>query len=99
MSEPGFWTMNDAEAAGLRDYLLKGGFIIFDDFRGVDLQNLQAQMRRVLPDGAFIELDRPIRSFIRSSRSTRSTSCRRTAATSAAVVLRRVRGQRSRTSA
>ena len=33
MSEPGFWTLNEAEAAGLRAYLQKGGFIIFDDFR------------------------------------------------------------------
>src|SRR5262245_17967472 len=33
MSEPGFWTMSDEEARGLRAYLKKGGFIIFDDFR------------------------------------------------------------------
>jgi hypothetical protein len=36
MSEPGFWTMGDEEAKGLRTYLLKGGFIIFDDFRRQD---------------------------------------------------------------
>ena len=34
MSEPGFWTTDQAEAANLRAYLLKGGFIIFDDFDG-----------------------------------------------------------------
>jgi hypothetical protein len=33
MSEPGFWTLTEAEAEGLRAYLRKGGFIIFDDFR------------------------------------------------------------------
>ncbi len=33
MSEPGFWTMNEAEIEGLRAYLQKGGFVIFDDFR------------------------------------------------------------------
>ncbi len=33
MAEPGFWTMNDKEAAGFRAYLKKGGFLIIDDFR------------------------------------------------------------------
>jgi hypothetical protein len=33
MVEAGYLTLNSAEAKALRDYLLKGGFIIFDDFR------------------------------------------------------------------
>ena len=33
MAEPGFWTLTDEEAAAFRAYLLKGGFVIFDDFR------------------------------------------------------------------
>jgi hypothetical protein len=58
MSEPGFWTTDDAEAANLRAYLLKGGFIIFDDFEGEgDWQNLVTQMKRALPDHYFIRLD------------------------------------------
>jgi hypothetical protein len=57
MSEPGMWTASDEEIAGLRNYLRKGGFIIFDDFRGADLQNLEQQMRRVLPDGRWVALD------------------------------------------
>ena len=57
MSEPGFWTMTEPEAAGLRAYLLKGGFIIFDDFRGNHIENLFAQMRQVLPDAHFQRLD------------------------------------------
>jgi hypothetical protein len=57
MSEPGFWTTNDAEVAGLRNYLLKGGFIIFDDFRGYHVNNLMAQMQRVYPEGRFQKLD------------------------------------------
>jgi hypothetical protein len=57
MSEPGFWSMTDAEAAGLRGYLQKGGFIIFDDFRGNHIHNLFAQMRHVLPDARFQRLD------------------------------------------
>jgi hypothetical protein len=58
MSEPGFWSTDDAEAANLRAYLLKGGFIIFDDFDGdADWRNLVTQMKRVLPDHDFIRLD------------------------------------------
>ena len=57
MSEPGFWTMTDAERAGLRSYLLKGGFIIFDDFRGNHIENLEFQMRQVYPEGSFRKLD------------------------------------------
>jgi hypothetical protein len=33
MSEPGYWTLSETEAAGLRAYLLKNGFIMFDDLR------------------------------------------------------------------
>lgn len=57
MSEPGYWQASETEARGLRDYLLKGGFIVFDDFRARDWDNLQVQMRRVLPDHVFVELD------------------------------------------
>ena len=57
MSEPGFWYPEENEVVGLRNYLLKGGFIIFDDFRGYDWENLQEQMRRVLPDAHWVQLD------------------------------------------
>jgi hypothetical protein len=58
LSEPGFWTMSQEEAEGLRRYLQKGGFIIFDDFRGArDWTNLEAQMRQVLPDLRWARLD------------------------------------------
>jgi hypothetical protein len=57
MAEPGFWGVSDTEAANFRQYLLKGGFAIFDDFRGPDWDNLQDQMRRVLPDARWIELN------------------------------------------
>ena len=57
MSEPGFWTLNEAEAEGLRGYLQKGGFIIFDDFRENHRDNLVSQMRRVLPDARWVVLD------------------------------------------
>jgi hypothetical protein len=58
MSEPGFWTMSEAEKLGLRAYLQKGGFIIFDDFRGArDWTNLETRMREVLPDLRWVPLD------------------------------------------
>ena len=57
MAEPGFWDATEAQAAAFRQYLMKGGFAIFDDFRGYDWNNLQDQMRRVLPDARWIQLD------------------------------------------
>lgn len=57
MAEPGFWGVTETEAAAFRSYLTKGGFAIFDDFRGYDWENLQAQMRIVLPDAQWVQLD------------------------------------------
>jgi hypothetical protein len=49
--EVGYWNPSDSEVANLRAYLLKGGFLIVDDFReGRSLQNLAFQLRRVLPE-------------------------------------------------
>jgi hypothetical protein len=56
MAEAGFWTQTDDEAKNLRAYLLKGGFIIFDDFRGNDWANFEAQMKRILPDVRMVEI-------------------------------------------
>lgn len=57
MSEPGFWTMSDAEADALRAYLRKGGFVIFDDFRGWDWENFRGQIALVMPELQLVELD------------------------------------------
>ncbi len=57
LSEPGFWTVSDAEAKGLRAYLQKGGFLIFDDFFGGHWFNFEAQMRLVLPNARVVKLD------------------------------------------
>ena len=57
MSEPGFWTMGEPEMEGLRAYLTKGGFVIFDDFRENHMYNLIAQMKRVLPELTWQRLD------------------------------------------
>ena len=57
MWEPGYWSLTDREAERFREYLLKGGFAIFDDFDGEQWNNFEAQMRRVLPEGRFVKLD------------------------------------------
>ena len=57
MWEPGYWVMDDSEAASFRAYLLKGGFAIFDDFEHDQWDNFEAQMRRVLPEARFVKLD------------------------------------------
>ena len=49
LCEAGYWRPTDSEVVGLRNYLLKGGFIIFDDFAHNDWMNFTAQMQRVLP--------------------------------------------------
>jgi hypothetical protein len=55
--EPGYWAIQPSEAVNLRKYLLKGGFVIFDDFEGDHWNNLVAQMRQALPDHEFIRID------------------------------------------
>jgi hypothetical protein len=62
MTEAGFWTLTDAEAAAFRTYLTKGGFVVFDDFRdpprgGGGWENFEANMRRVLPEGQFVDME------------------------------------------
>ena len=45
------WAFTDAEANRLREYLLKGGFLMVDDFHGTeDWENFMNGMRQVLPD-------------------------------------------------
>ncbi|HUC75688.1 MAG TPA: DUF4159 domain-containing protein [Vicinamibacterales bacterium] len=62
MTEAGYWTMTDQEAAAFRAYLLKGGFVIFDDFRGNfrgggGWENFETNMLRVLPGARIVDLD------------------------------------------
>jgi len=56
VSEPGYWVPTDEEVESLREYLLKGGFIVFDDFGGYHMVNLVEQMHRVLPELTPIRL-------------------------------------------
>ena len=55
--EPGFWEISDRGAANLRNFMLKGGFVIFDDFEEEHWINFEAQFRRALPAAEFMRLD------------------------------------------
>lgn len=57
LCEPGFLTLTEQEVETLRAYLLKGGFIVVDDFDGYAWYNLEEQMQRVIPDGRWVEID------------------------------------------
>jgi hypothetical protein len=58
LSEPGYWLPDADEAKGLREWLLKGGFLIVDDFYLRQWDNFARSMRLVLPDAQFVRLDR-----------------------------------------
>jgi hypothetical protein len=67
LSEPGGWHMNPAETEGLRKYISKGGFIIFDDMGcctppGTDLANLVVEWKKAFPDARLMDLplDHPV---------------------------------------
>ena len=62
--EVGWWTVTDKEAAGLRAYLQKGGFLFVDDFKpagwrgpGGGWEPFADTMRRVLPNVQFLDMD------------------------------------------
>ena len=62
--EVGWWTLTDREAAALRAYILKGGFVIVDDFKmpgwrgipGGGWEPFAENMKRVLPEARFFEM-------------------------------------------
>lgn len=57
VSEPGFWTMSELELQGVRDYVSKGGFLIFDDFTGPHWYNFEARWREAFPQLRLVQLD------------------------------------------
>ena len=55
--EVGYWYLNDQEAARLRDYLLRGGFLMVDDFHGsFEWAMFKASMDRVFPDRPIVDI-------------------------------------------
>jgi len=57
MWEPGGWRITEEGARNLRNYMLKGGFVIFDDFEVNHWVNFEAQFRVAMPEAEFIRLD------------------------------------------
>jgi hypothetical protein len=55
--EVGHWDLTNQQAAKLRDFLLRGGFFMCDDFHGVDeWQVFIDSMSRVFPDRPIVDL-------------------------------------------
>lgn len=57
MSEPGYWRATEEGIANLRAYLLKGGFLIFDDFELSQWDNMAVEVGRALPGHDWMEID------------------------------------------
>ncbi len=50
-SEPGTWGITEREASNLREYFLRGGFAIFDDFDGPSQWRFfESAMKKVFPE-------------------------------------------------
>jgi hypothetical protein len=61
--EMGDWRLTEQQAQALREYLLRGGFLMLDDFWGAEEWNrFNESMRRVFPDREIVEIanDDPI---------------------------------------
>jgi hypothetical protein len=55
--EPGHMVLSNEDAAKLREYLLRGGFMMLDDFWGTDeWQHVQEQLRKIFPEHPIREL-------------------------------------------
>ncbi len=49
--EAGHWDLTESEVERIREYLLRGGFIMFDDFHGSqEWENFMRGVRRLFPD-------------------------------------------------
>ena len=54
---PGMWELTDAQVAKLRDYLLRGGFLLCDSFFGTrEWEGFVRGMQRIFPDRPIIDL-------------------------------------------
>ena len=56
-TQTGWWDLSDAETARLREYLLRGGFLVVDDFWGPEQWELfRRTMQRVLPNQPITDI-------------------------------------------
>ena len=55
--EPGNLRLKEAEVPILREFLLRGGTLTFDDFHGpIEWANLERELKRVFPDRKIVDL-------------------------------------------
>lgn len=55
--EVGYWTLSAQESRILREYLLKGGFLMVDDFHGTaEWAGFTATMQKVFPDRPIVDI-------------------------------------------
>ena len=55
--EVGYWSLNEQEAGRLRDYLLRGGFLMVDDFHGSwEWAAFVASLNRIFPHRPVVEI-------------------------------------------
>jgi len=55
--EVGHWVLSDQEAERLREYLLRGGFLMVDDFHGsLEWATFVQGMHRIFPDRAIVDI-------------------------------------------
>ena len=56
--EVGYWEITEPQAARIREYLDRGGFLMVDDFHGSrEWGSFQFVLQQIFPDRAFVELD------------------------------------------
>jgi hypothetical protein len=55
-TQTGWWNLTDQEIARLREYLLRGGFLVVDDFWGEDYEWFRETMERVLPNKEITDI-------------------------------------------
>ncbi len=55
--EVGHWDLSDAQCKRLREYLLRGGFLMVDDFHGsIEWEIFMATLSRVFPDRPVVDI-------------------------------------------
>ena len=56
--EMGDWLLTDAQAKTVREYLLRGGFLLLDDFWGPEeYARFDETMKRIFPDRQVVDID------------------------------------------
>ena len=78
--EVGAMSMGPEEASALREFLLRGGFLVVDDFWGTrEWENFEYEMQKVFPEYPIVDMRWSTKSSTASTTSARSYRCRMSA--------------------